>query len=789
MHHLKTIASAVALGLLTSAAIAQTNPSQAVLEEVLVTATKRAGVSAQDVPISITVIDEEALTQANIQSMTDLTRLSASLIAVEAQNVAATRIGLRGLSTSANNIGFEAAVGVSIDGVPRGRTGLALSEMPQLDSVEVLRGPQGTLFGRNTTAGVININTARPDPDGGGFFDVQAGNYDAITAQGAVNLPINDAWTARLDGKYRERDGFLDDLNSGTDLNTIDRASVRGQLTFGGESSDLRLIADWAEDQSICCGSMFFEQNFNNPLFSLLAGQQGRVGYGSANPDDLENALSRRPTNDISEWGISAEYNRDVGNNRFTSITAYRDWESFAESDGDQSGADLATRDNFSANTVFTQEFRLQGETGSINWMIGAFYLHDEVESELSFSQGTQWAQFVDLNLASAAGIQAFGSLPSSPGQPGFTPSLLAAVNPALATTYLPPASAVTNNIDQTTNAFAIFTDNEIALSDTITATIGLRYTNEEKELDYVFSSTDSGSPLEACRIAPAFTGTPLAQLSTLLCPPNVNILFDGTDKDTISYDAFSGTAKLAWAVTDDLMLYSSYSRGFKAGGFNFDRVTITLEDGGGSVEDLAFDEEIVDAYEIGWNSTLADGNVTFNGALFFQDVQDFQQVIFNGVNFEVAQGDFESKGLELDLTATPFEALMLNANYAYTDAENTSTGERPLAQPENTLSVAATLFVPLGESMTSSFHLNARYQDEIALTSTLAEDAYTTLNGRIALKPKNGAWEVAIWGQNLSDENRLTVGFPAVLNGAGGNSQGFINMPRTYGAEVRYSF
>lgn len=153
-------------------AVASSPAFAAQIEEVVVTATKRAGVDIQDVPASISVFGAEALKNAKVESLTDLTTLSPSLIAVQTQSPSATRIGLRGISTPANNVGFEASVGVSIDGVARSRTGLALSEMPQLASVEVLRGPQGTLFGRNTSAGVININTAKPDSEGGGFVNV-----------------------------------------------------------------------------------------------------------------------------------------------------------------------------------------------------------------------------------------------------------------------------------------------------------------------------------------------------------------------------------------------------------------------------------------------------------------------------------------------------------------------------------------------------------------------------------------------------------------------------------------
>lgn len=791
MLRLSAITIAVSVASYAAHSSAQNNsPERRVLEEVVVTATKRAGVSVQDLPISITILDSETLRQADINSVTDLTQLSASLIAVEAQSVASTRIGLRGLSTSANNIGFEAAVGVSIDGVARGRTGLALAELPELASVEVLRGPQGTLFGRNTTAGVININTAKPDPEGGGYISAQAGNYNSLEVKGGLSFPINDQWTGRVDGKYRERDGILEDINSDTDVNSIDRTSARGQLLFNGDSSSLRLIADWAEDKSICCGSLFFQQTRNSGAVLAVAALDGRAAYGSADRNDMETALTFAPKNDISEWGLSAEYNKTIGALAFRSVTAYRDWESVAGPDSDLSGADLTQREETAENTVFTQELTLSGETGVVSWLAGAFYLNDEVDLSRIGNTSNRWEFYPDFALSGAAGLQAYGTLPSTPGQPGFTPSLLAALNPALATTYLPPAPSVTNDIDQSTEALALFTHNEFALSDRLKATLGVRYTSEEKDLDYNFTSTDSGSPLEGCRVAAGLASTPLARLGQLLCIPTLNILLDGADQGGIDYDAISGVASLAYHVNQDMMIYGSYSRGFKAGGFNFDRVTITLDDGGGSVEDLEFDEEIVDAYEIGWNSRFADGKVTLNGAVFYQDVQDFQQLNFTGLQFELDQGDFESQGVELDLAVTPIQALTINANYAYTDAQNKDTGVEPNAQPKNVLSMAGTYFLPLGETMMSTFHLNARFQDETRLTRDIYEDNFTTFNARIALMSNDGTWEFALWGQNLTDENRLIAGFTPPFNGAGGtNAMGFVNTPRLYGAELSYAF
>lgn len=773
------------------------------IEEITVTATKRQGVEVQDVAASISVYGAEELKNGRVQSMTDLTNIDPSLNSISTQSTSSTRIGMRGLTTPANNVGFEAAVGVSIDGVPRARTGIALSEMPELASMEVLRGPQGTLFGRNTSGGVININTAKPNAEGGGFVEVSMGNYNARSVQAAINLPINDQWTGRIDAKDRERDGFLDNILSDTDVNSVDRSMVRGQLTFEGEDSSLRLIADWGEDQSICCGAIL--EVVGSPQVRGLYNSVASLGdaFGSQDLNDLEIGSNITPTNDIDEWGVSAEYNLDIGGNNFTSISSYRDWESLATPDGDMSGVGLVALTQYSADTVFTQELRLQGESGKVNWLVGAFYMHDEVEWVRNASMDSDWERFVDTQL-SAKGIQAFGTFPTTPGQAGFVPSVLSAVNgPTAAATYLAsPTTNVNNDMELTTDAFAVFAHTEISLREDLTATIGIRYSEEDKELSYVMSSDEVQDP-DGCATAAALKAaqSPLAALGALLCTPTGNTLLNGSDDGKISDDAISGTAKLAWAANEDTLLYASYSRGFKSGGFNLDRTGLNAANP--SAMDLAFDAEEVDAVELGWNSQWADGAVTFNGAVYSQDVSGLQQLNFTGSNFVVDQNDFKVEGMELSLSAQPTEALLLTANYARVDAENQSTGKPPQGQPENTMTVSATLFLPVADSLVGTFHLNGRYADESyqqaagidkATGAVVVPDyygeSYTTVNARLSLSNQEGSWSASIFAQNLTDKIAALEGFTQVLAPAtSGNIMTFPGLPRMYGAEVRFNF
>ena len=212
----------------------------------------------------------------------------------------------------------------------------------------------------------------------------------------------------------------------------------------------------------------------------------------------------------------------------------------------------------------FSQEFRLQGRRGKLDWLVGAYYLHDEVDDFITISYGSHAAAYVDRLLVGAAGIQAYGTVPG-------TPSLLVFVNRALATTFfVPPPSdkGASGDFSQDTDAFALFTHNEVSLTGGLTATLGLRYSNESKDLDFTAATQDTGSPFEACRFLlnnpPAARA--LGSLSLLLCHFALNLEVDGSGSHDRNDDAISGTAKLAFHATDDAMIYASYSRGFKSG-------------------------------------------------------------------------------------------------------------------------------------------------------------------------------------------------------------------------------
>ncbi|PKP90180.1 MAG: TonB-dependent receptor, partial [Alphaproteobacteria bacterium HGW-Alphaproteobacteria-16] len=383
--------SASAIALMTAApAFAQDTP-QAVdpgyesANEIVVTATRR-NETVQEVPIAITAIGSELLQNAGIEDIRGLEQLAPSLQSSTGQSSATgTTLYIRGITTAGDNPGFEPAVGVFIDGVFRARAGVAISELPELERVEVLRGPQGTLFGRNTSAGALSIFTAQPAFDLGGYVEAGYGNYNAFEVKGAITGPVTEQLALRLDAGYRKRDGYIEDVNSDRSINDVNRYYVRGQALYDTSTFSVRLIGDYYETDEVCCGAVSGVRGPLAPVIEGIAAAQGLDGLYTGDPSERRMAIS--PNRDFSEkvrdYGVSAEINAELGDINFTSITAYRNWRALRNQDIDFSGIDRAYREGYRNRlTDFTQEVRFRGSAfgGTLDWLIGGFHLNETNE-------------------------------------------------------------------------------------------------------------------------------------------------------------------------------------------------------------------------------------------------------------------------------------------------------------------------------------------------------------------------------------------------------------------------
>jgi outer membrane receptor protein involved in Fe transport len=512
--------------------------------EIVVTATRR-NETVQDVPIAITAIGAAELQNAGVDNIRDLEQLAPSVQSSTGQSSATgTTIYIRGITTGGDNPGFEPAVGVFIDGVFRSRAGVAISELPELERIEVLRGPQGTLFGRNTSAGALSIYTALPQFETHGYVEGSYGNYNAYGIKGAITGPVSEKLALRLDAGYRKRDGYIKDANSSRRFNDIDRWNVRGQALLDTGDITFRLIADYSQTDEECCGTVSTVRGGIAQIINGIALSQGRTGIYTGQPSDRIQAVS--PNRDygekVKDWGLSGELNWDLGDVKMTSITAYRDWQATRSQDIDFSGIDRAYRSGYLTKLKdFTQEVRFQGSAfgGALDWLVGGFYLHEQNDLTDTVRLGNDGNLFVDSVFNALAGpsfgghVQFYGSLGPTVPTPGAVllnpavPNSLAALTsvygatlaplvgcfraqagtapaglcviPGFPSTPIPGLAALAasplpgavagqgNNNDQfgvKTDAFALFTHNIINVTDNFSVTLGARWNHERKALD-----------------------------------------------------------------------------------------------------------------------------------------------------------------------------------------------------------------------------------------------------------------------------------------------------------------
>ena len=884
-----------------------------------VTATRRDGVTVQDVPIAVTAYDAELLEQVNFQRANDLNQLSPSVVVGQGQSASAgTNISIRGIGTGADNFGFEPAVGIFVDGVYRTRTGSGVQELPELAGVEVLRGPQGTLFGRNTSAGVVSIRTAKPTFEPSAHAGVTIGNFNNLEFEGGVSGEVAENFAARFDFRWRERDGFIDDINNpDADINDIDRFLVRGQLLYEKGNTDLRLIADYSETNENCCAATIRQTGLlaavdlglpTGPLngFNAIAGANGSIGIleGTDPGDDgfRTGAFSpnRSFSDEVQDWGVSAEINHDFGNVKVTSITSLRNFDSTRSQDIDFSGIDAAARDGTTnADLVFTQELRAQGTAfdGRLDWLVGGFYLNEQIETFDTIQLGADFAPAADLVLTGNAGTPAqfFGTLgPQVPaflftdnaglvtggalpgatvpfaviaGSPLFPVIINDATNLAIAsligsgadptapgfadlvagsvggfvvdaagglglTPIIFPAPEVNSGafdtFDQTTNAIAIFTHNEFQVTDKLTLTGGLRYNYEDKGIRATLTGDvascqarlDAGNDAiqlltaigQTAAIGPTIGALALACNSAV--DTTLNGLSGGTESRTES--EFTGSVKASYSVTPDFLVYSSYSRGFKSGGFDLNRGSFdslfAIGDGP-QLTDLEFEEETVNAYEVGIKTSWLDGRYTVNATGFFQDVQDFQQNVFNGTNFIVSSSDVESFGIELDLLAQPIDGLVVQSGFLWADvtrAEDLTVGGFAPADRQIgarfTATGSATYTFPLVGDIEGYAHANARWQSNVNLATFGALDPanafnavtgdsldalnngdVTIANARVGVQTSDGKYNLSVFAENVfqTDFNAGAFEVPTLT----GTFASFPNDPRVWGVELRARF
>ena len=821
-------------------------------DEIIVTATRRSQV-AQDVPIAVTVVGGEQLENAGIVDIRGIRQLTPSLQTTTGQSSATgVVLSIRGIGTAGDNPGFEPAVGVFVDGVFRARAGLALAELPPVDRVEVLRGPQGTLFGRNTSAGALSITTKGPDFTLGGYGELTYGNYDNIEVKAGVTGPISQTFAVRLDGGYHKRDGYIQDVNSDRKINNLDRYFVRAQGLIENENLSVRLIGDYYKTDENCCGAIQVTNGRTTPAVQFLAGLGGNVGYPTdLDPSKRRMAISpnRAFTEKVEEYGASGEINYDFGDVKLTSITAYRDWKALRDQDIDFSGLDRAYRDDYKTTLRdITQEVRLQGRSGILDWLVGGFYLNEKLTLRDTIRFGTQADQYVDALLAGATanpanpfapnGYSLFGSLPGRPFFGTFLTNPF--VNPAagqinaligsipgsaaqFATPLPSNIGAGQNNDDYTvdTNAFAVFTHNIIQFTDQLSLTLGIRYNYETKKINAALNATNPACSAllpggSSSVFGAVIAGQPsLTDIRLLICNPTVNPEFNGTYNGKRSESEFTGTAKLAYKITPDVLLYGGYDRGFKSGGYNLDRGTFDSRyfptstgalGNGAQIDDLEFGAEKVNAYETRVKTNFSRA-FTFNATGFYQDFSGYQSLRFEGSSFVVRQfKQVISKGVELESIIRPVSDFIVQLGYTYLDAKINDplapdNGQQLTNQPRHVITGSLTWTPQLTESVGALFHVDFRQNSDANTINdatnpapgtalgarATTNDGYGVANARVGLNFADNRFGVEAFVENMFNTYYNITSFPVPEQT--GTFAVYPSPPRFYGIKVRASF
>ncbi len=827
---------------------------------VIVTAQKREQ-KLQDVPIVVTTLSAKLLQDAGVHDIKDMQILTPGLIVTSTQNESLTTARIRGVGTVGDNPGLESSVGVVIDGVYRPRNGVGFEDLGELERIEILKGPQGTLFGKNTSAGVINVITKKPSFTFGAEGEATVGNFGTQGLSAAVTGPIVDDLVAgRLYVAKRKRDGYTDVKVAGgprslTADQDQDFDTVRGQLLFTPtDLIDIRLIADYSHRDENCCVAVQTRTGPTAAAINALAA--GNVGVAATANPGARIAYSNRDTHQVvNDGGVSVEGNfklPSLMNSTLTSVTGIRNWKTTNGQDLDYSGADLLYRsDNgdFDARfKTFSQEFRLAGGGDKVNWLVGGFYAKEDLDRHDSYVYGSAYESYIGLLLAGKMA-------PTAPlsTQLGFV-SLLTGVPTG---SNFKAGATARDHYTQTDTSLALFTNDSWKVSDQVELTLGLRYTSEKKDMTGRYSNSDNGigcgaaltAYQKAATLYAANSGNAVAAIgaganqywvgaiasgagtvNTLvgaLCPfwanPNFNnrAVADSHDESNLS-----GTLKGAWHVTPDAMIYASYARGYKAGGYNLDRA----QTGVTPDASLWFPAETVDSYELGAKTVLFDKAVTLNVTAFDQRFKDFQLNTFLGTAFVVESiPELTSKGFDADVYwRTPIKGLSLQGGVSYADTKYANFTKTQLINPSHfdqlsLLPGAQVSFAPKWTSSASvtwtgtmfslrtSANLTAKYTSDYNTGSDLipfkAQDSFTLYNGRIAIGPDSRKWTLELWGQNLGNVNYKQVVINAPLQGSAFqlNTNGtyaaysattdtntydaFMGAPRTYGMTLRLRY
>lgn len=731
------------------------------IEEIVVTAQKREE-RLQEVPVSVTAFSGDAIEALGFRQSVDITAQTPNFsVGYPNGDTGVPAPFIRGVGLNDFGVLNQGPIAAYMDETYISSNAAQIFQLLDTERVEVLRGPQGTLYGRNATGGAVNFVSRKPTREWDGWVRAGYGSWDATKLEGAFGGPLGDKTAFRAALLKNDSDGWMKNKFTGNDQQGIDELAwrvlvetqpvdslnllfnVRGGKTES-DAVQYRHLGVWDASGNMC----------SNP--AILAGQCMDIfGYSEerpyttlngvdapAVPDYDEGNYDFEAKNDTEFWGVSLTADWTVGEYVITSITSYDDMEDFRPEETDDGPNDILTGELSVDQESFSQELRVSWEGDNWSWITGAYYLNDEATDNTAFDILRDFRPFTigdDVNCSAP---------PGNPG--GFCPEQFVFKSKS--------------GTEQEITSWAVFYDASFQLTDILKLSAGLRYTDEEVEHDsfYFFDEPESGNPVQ-----PGFPA-----------------------KASNDFDNVTGRLVLDAQLNDDLLLYGGITSGFKAGGIQ------TTSDG-----IAPYDEEKLLSYEVGFKSSMADGKLRFNGSAFYYDYEDLQVfafVIVGGLGFSTISNaaDAEIYGAEFELQWLPVDNLFVNLGVGLLSTEYEDfvlpsgdfSGNDITMSPEVTFNGLIQYDIPTANSGTFTLQADFNYQDEVffdALNNPLlSEDDYWLLNARASWTSPDEKWEVAAFGRNLGDEEYMVYAFD--LSFFGFNEE-MIGTPLAYGLEVTF--
>jgi iron complex outermembrane receptor protein len=773
----KTLLSAAVAAASLNAGLA----SAAQIEEVIVTTQKRAQ-SLQDVPISVSAFTGSFIEKAQISDAKAMALLTPG-VSGDTDDSFLDSMNVRGISTNDFGVGAEPSIGVYQDGIYLGRTGGALSSFFDIELVEVVKGPQGTLFGRNASAGAISITTAKPTDEQSGSLDIGLGEDGYAEFTGVINLPINDQWSSRAAIYMQQKDGWVTNINDGKQVGEVDNLAARYTLAYDNDTVAATLMLEYEDRQGPPTVYQVFDADDSGlPWFSTDAGER----------EFSSDVASDRLVDKGNIWGATLNVEVDLGDDySLTSITGLRghNYNYFEDFDGEDQF--IFNYGQTQKQDYFSQEFRLNKETDDVSWFVGASWYQEDIETRFdqTYDEDTMCATYGAYYTAGYA----------AENGDEFDAEYFTSEVTDCATYYeyngyesYGPGIGTRNDsvdIDAEYDGWGVYGDATWRVADDLDLSLGARYTEDNREFGQKFGGDDRNYLWYSF---PFFSSD----------------FIRGDDQWTNT----SVRAALNYQLSDDVSTYLSYSTGYKAGGFNTffvlfpDDVDIDDIDGedavelGGTPED--FDKEEVANIELGLKGQFWDGQMQLNASIYSYEFEGMQSGYYVGSRYSVANvGDAEGSGVELDMRILPTENLDIYLGLSWADTELTKPTEGfcdPAdckgAQIPGTIdfsgALVATYTVPM-DSGELAFTVETFHQQEgVAFGAfdkdPLMTDGFTTTNLRVGYDSIED-WSVTLWVNNLTDEFHYK-GVAGAESNIGAHYFGF-SEPRRVGVDIGWKF